>query len=722
MAKRKEQEKWVKYIDLRMAELTNDARDERKQWSEDVEEAFGFYNCDRHVIFQTALSKDARKDPDQPAQYHIPLLRQHVDSFVAGTTHNDIKIRYVPKIDQDQQDQLVDDVARMGNALFESYRTHISWDTKIHTLALHTALFGRGYMSLYINEVQDFPEPRADLRLLNAWQVYYTPGVTFDEATEVITECWIDRDELKAQYPELADEIDNVETAGVATKRTEEMRGDTSPTNRLPWDDLIPGYGDQNAVVSKNAVLVRERWKFDPTYETYSRGDSETEMAREHAMIQAAIDAEDVALLPTDADGRPDPTLSLGDAQYHDDHSVGHLLFIGELRAKMAELAPDMRNEVGVMAANPVMSAVKQGVAEAAIALLMGHEALHAELSEGMEEWKIGQYEKYAGGWRHSIVIGKGSDVMGVYDGYSKFYDYGIQGVPIVEFNVQPSPLNFWVNSYAALMVDENKLLNSFLNSARDNYAIFGNNQWWHEAGLDKQPGFHISTDPREPSTFPPGSRVNMPGGKAGIIPAIGIPGDAYNMIQLVLGLAQQTSGVFGSLRGQRQEGVRSGQHEQFLAQANRAQLDAFHRLWKNSLEDIGIKLFKLMLAVPPDDRFVKPLLDGKTVPVDFEMLENIDFAIEVIMAPGGASSTEERQSMLLGFVQNVTQHPLIMNDPQGLVLMFKFMAEAIKLSMPDMSAAMLEYANGLEQRANDPQMQAMMQQQQAPPVQGAQR
>jgi len=163
--KKDNQPKWVKFIDKQMTELKDEAGPGRTQWKEDVVEAFGFYNNDRTVIFPNPLSKDARKNPDSEGQYHNPLLRQHVDALVASTTHNDIKIRYIPKIDQ----QGLDDYARMGNALFDSYRTHIGWDNKIHALALHTALFSRGYIGLYIDEMQDLPEPRADFRLI-------TPG------------------------------------------------------------------------------------------------------------------------------------------------------------------------------------------------------------------------------------------------------------------------------------------------------------------------------------------------------------------------------------------------------------------------------------------------------------------------------------------------------------------------------------------------------------------
>lgn len=711
MAKKEkiEQPKWVKHIDSKMTQLIDHATDERDAWSDDVEEALGFYHNDRSVIFANALSKESRRDPNLPAQYHIPLVRQYVDSFVASTTQDDIKIRYVPKIDQ----QGVDMLARMGNALFDSYRTHIGWDGKIHALALHTVLFGRGYMGLYVDEVQDFPEPRADIRLFNAWQVYATPGVPFKQATEVVTRCWIDREELKVQYPEFGDELDIVSGADDGSERTGEMDGSAGGSNKLPWDGMIAGYNGQNMVVSSDAVLVRERWRFDPSYEDYPEGQSERDADDEHTMLRQFI---------VDPQGQlPDPAMLLEDGQDHDAHSIDHMMFIDQLRKEQNTTArmPSSMG-MGMMVEMPTMPMDQRAKIDQVIALLMTHEQMHVETLGELEEWQIGKQLKYLGGWRHSIVAGESDACVGLYDGYSKFYEFGIQGVPIYEFNVQPNPMNFWVPSYACLLVDHNKLLNRFMNSANDNFAIFGNHQWWYDKSLESDPGFHISTDPRVPSTFPMNA---MQSGKVGLIEAKGIPSDIFNMIQMVQTLAQQTSGVFGSLRGERQQGVRSGQHEQFLAQANRAQLDSFHRLWKNSLEDLCSGLFLLMLAYPPDDTFVKPMLDSQTVPIDYKVLEDTDFMIEVIMSPGGTSSTEERQSMLLGIVQNISQHPLIATNPKGLLLMLKMFADALRLDQPLFYEAMTKYIGELEQQADQMQQQQMMAAQQGmnqpPPTQG---
>ena len=707
----KQTAKWVTAVSARMCELVKEAKDDRQEWQDIVEETLGWYQCDRTVIFKTPESSEARKQAESQSQSHIPILRQHVDSFVASTTHGDIKIRYVPKIDQ----QGMEDVTRMGNALFDSHRSLIFWDSKMHTVALQTAIFGRSYMGLYIDEVQVYPDPLASIRIFNPWQMHSTPGVPFEQATEVVVTMWIDREELKAQYPQFADEIDLVDGREAAKDEDESKTvGLSSPP--LPEDSDLPGFGGKVSALSTNAIQVRERWKFDSSQETYSVAQSEAEAMQEQAVIGQAIEKEQIDMLPQN------PKLLYSRAQYHQDHADEHAIYADGIRRGMNETRPErMMNDVGVIMEDevPVWSIQKRAVAEQALAILDAHEQIHLDELAELEEWEVGKYPKYEGGWRHSIIIGQTTQLVGVYDGYSKFLDYGIKGVPIVEFNIQPSALNDWIGPYGSLMVDENKLLNGFINRGMDNASIFGNHQVWGEEGTIKDPAFKISTDPAVPTQVPPQTMFNLPGGKAGIIPAVGIPQWLMPMTEMVLALTQQTSGVFGSLRGQRQQGVRSGQHEQFLAQTNRAQLDAYHRMWKNSLEKLGIMLFKLMLAVPPDDQYVKPMIDGEMVQVDMAQLENLEFTIEVIMAPAGQSSTEERQSMLLGFTQNLFSNPVIAADPRGAVMLLKFMAESIKLQMPDMSAAMMKYATELEQRIPEMEQrqQQAMQEQQKPPT-----
>jgi len=182
-------------------------------------------------------------------------------------------------------------------------------------------------------------------------------------------------------------------------------------------------------------VLVRERWKFDPSYLTYSPDASQREAEGEQALLRMAIDAERIDLLPQT------PDFEIHDAQYHDDHSIDHMMWVDDLRTEMSQTI-QQSNGYGIMAEVPIWSPTKMAVAEQAIALMMAHEQLHTDLSEDMEEWEIGKYPKYDGGWRHSITIGKGEQMIGIYDGYSKFYDFGIKGVPIYEFNVQPTPFN----------------------------------------------------------------------------------------------------------------------------------------------------------------------------------------------------------------------------------------------------------------------------------------
>lgn len=81
-------------------------------------------------------------------------------------------------------------------------------------------------------------------------------------------------------------------------------------------------------------------------------------------------------------------------------------------------------------------------------------------------------------------------------------------------------------------------------------------------------------------------------------------------------------------------------------------------------------------------------------------------------MAPGGTSSSEERNTILLGLVQNLMGHPAV-QATGGLGAMFELMGKAIKQQMPDLSEALIEMAPRMEQAAQ--QAQQMAQQQNAP-------
>lgn len=700
-------EKWVKHVDQKMEELVKDVQDSRTQWDDDCEEVFGYYVGDRNVIFNDkAISSRARKEAGAPEQNHIPMLRWTVDTLVAST-NSDIKPRYIPKIDQDVQDTTVDDIARMGNAVFDACRTWIGWDTLMYKLGLENYLFGRSYVAGYIDSKKAYPTQRADLMLLNAWQVYSTPGIAFEHASEVITTRYVDKDELKAQYPEFAEDIEVLKTGG--KRQADEGGKGTQQGMYSKWLGKIPGYGDKGTIIDKNALLVRERWKFDPSLSTYSREQDERDIELEHGLLDIAIEG---------ADPQPLAMLEqmLKDEQYHSDHSVEHWLKYREIeenKQKARKGGGYVDPQTGVVTQQLMWGPGQQAVADQALAALKQHVQIHDQLADDMEDWEEGKYPKYEGGWRHSIIVGEGAEgeVVGVYDGYSKFYDFGHSGPPIFEFNTGPGVLNHVGESVAMLLLDENKLLDSFINLAKDNANVFGSHQWALESSLKDNPEVQISVDPYTPSYFPD---TALQTGKATQIKAMGIPPDVYQMIPMMISLAQQTSGAFGSIRGERQKGVRSGSHEQFLSQQNRLQLDQMHRLWKQPLERLCIMFLKMTFAVPPDDRFVKPMIEGKVIPVDFKLMNSIDFTIEVIMSPGGTSSTEERNSFILGIVQNLMANPAII-QAGGLPAMFRMFAKSIKLTAPDMAEAIMEFAEQLEGMKQQMQQQMQMEQQGQP-------
>ena len=717
MSKKREPDKWVKHVGQRMEELVTDVGTDRQQWDKDCNEVFGYYMGDRAVIFNDkALSSQERKLAGAPEQNHIPMLGWVIDTLNAST-NSDIKPRYIPKLDQNTQDPSVDDVARMGNAVFDSCRTWIGWDTIMYKLGLESFLFGRSYVVGYIDSKKSFPTPRADLKLLNAWQVYSTPGIAFEDTSEVVTTNYIDKGELKAQYPEHADAIERVASGGNKIKDGEEGGTGTGLGLDVKWFGSTPGYGKKGVLVDKNALLVRERWKFDPSLSTYSREQDERDIEVEHVLLDMAIENADPApleMLPQ----------MLKDEQYHSDHSVEHWIKYQEIsdgKQKVGKNPGYVDPMTGVATQFLEWNPGQQAVADQALAALKQHAEIHDKLANSMEDWEEGKYPKYEGGWRHSIIVGEGTSadqVVGVYDGYSKFHDFGHSGPPIFEFNTRPGVLNHIGESMAMQLLDENKLLDAFINLAKDNANVSGATTWAVEAGLVDHPDLQISANPYVASTFPEGS---LQSGKAVQIQGKPAGSDVYQMVPMLLSLAQQTSGVFGSVRGQRQQGVRSGSHEQFLSQTNRLQLDQIHRLWKQPLERLCIMFMKMTFAIPPDDKFVKPMIEGQVIPVNYGMLNSIDFTIEVIMSPGGTSSTEERNSFILGIVQNLMANPAVV-QAGGLPAMFTMFAKSIKLNAPDMAEAIMEFVEQLKQMQG--QMQEQMQQEQqakqTPPAQGA--
>lgn len=717
----KTDDKWVKKSIKLMEELKKDAEEERAQWSKDAPVNYGWAMGDRKVIFgEDAKSEDALDDPEALSQYHIPLTSKELESFVASTNSSEIKPRYVPKIEQSElpEGQTIDMIARMGNAAFEAYRSHIGLEDHNHIMMKELGIFDRAYIALCVDYVKDFPYPRADVRRFNPWQVFHTPGVRFEDAKQVLLQYYIDKEEAKAQWPEWEEEINKI---------AQDTRDNRNEKKDMSYAELalggnaadgVPGYGSQEAHIAGDAILVREFWRFDAGLKEYPKSSDEAAIKEESSLVDKFVNGE-ITLDMVDLESQ------FEERQYHTDHIVGHYNKIKSLmdlrdKQEMVEMTgPDLVRTVMPV---PVTSAGEAERIAQVIPMIAAHAKQHEDYFDELgNPFLEGKYPKYEGGWRYSIVLGEGdgpNNSVGVYDGPSKFIEYGIQGVPISEFNLMGHALHHWGPSYVQSLIDVNKLINSFVNAAKDNANLFGSHSWWGTQTILDDDSLQISNDPRLPNQLPDNAVLNT---NIGLIDAKPIPADVMQMLPLLLSVFQQVSGITASMQGRDAPGVRSGSQVQSLASLGMVPLDYKRKRMRSTWERVYIHLFKMMLALPPDDMFVKPLIDGKYVEIDYKLLKDIDFTIEVVLSPTGTSSTEERQSMLLGFIQNfgpmLTAPVNPMAIPGATSLLIEMLSDGVKTTMPDVSEALANMSKQLKQL--EMQQRAMAQAQGAPPNPG---
>jgi len=699
-------ESWLKKTIAKMDKLKEASENERSQWEKDAPINFGWAMCDRSVIFDGEGDED--KGEDSRSAYHIPIVSEKIESFVAAVNSNEVKPRYIPKLDQDKQTTTPDIIARMGNASFDSYRSHIGWDHHMHIIAKELAIFDRAYVGLCVDYVKDFPSPRADVRRFNAWQVYHTPGVRFEDAKQILLYYYIDREEAKAQWPEFVDEI-----KGLGSYQSDKEAGShgIKEASEVSQTSSTPGYGAQDAIIDDNSVLVRELWRFDASLQEYSKSDDEADIAAKNRMIDSFVRGE-ITLEQIDLASQ------FKDEQYHTDHVVADYNKIKALMAqrdKVREVEVAGPDLVRTIVPQPmVTSGEMQRIAEVIPIIKADADQHETFLDELGNPFLEGKYPKYEGGWRHTIILGNGNDggdAVDVYDDVSQFLEYGIKGVPVYEFSLMGWPLYHWGPSYVQLMIDLNKIIDSFLNSGVDNARLFGNHSLWGTQQILDDSAFHFSNDPAEPNQLPDGA---IQGNNWGIIDGKPLPSDVMGMIGLALNLSQQIGGVHNVLQGKGESGVRSAAQTQALASLNMVPLEYKMKRIKPVLEHLFMDLFKLMLAIPPDDNLVKPMIDGKIIEIDYNLLRDIDFVIEVVLSPSGQSSNEERQSMMLGMVQNFSQ--ILQGVPGGIPLLIRTMGEGTKIMMPDFSESLIKMANELEKM-----QAAQMAQGNAAPPQGAQ-
>lgn len=695
--------------------LIRESESDRSSWNSKAELWYGFAVNDPAVVFgQNALTDEQKRNPAAPSQIHIPFVAEKVESCVAILAGGDIELRYVPKVDQDvgvaqgteTESGLppidIASLVRMGNAAWEAYRNVAGWNEHMHLMAKNIAIFDRHYIAPDIDFVKCFPNPCVTLRSYSPWQVFYTAGVRFNEAREYVIVTWCNVEELKAQFPEYADEI-----AELVYRKSKDKEDQDDST---PWYVKAGGAGGSSSTLTlgsysiaapRNTLRVLTRFKFDASLETVSTEADENVIQQEHAIINDMI----MGGTPIDVSGE----LKFDVSQYHENHRNAHLLLVQQIQSEAAkEVVMHVPDEFGTMmqVKRPAYSTAELARMAQVVEILMTHVLWHEDIMRDMKPEMIGKYPRYEGGWRQTIVVG---DEILVYDGASKFYtQFGIQGVPLVEFSLMGHPLHHWGDSYVAQIIPHNRAINGLVNAIIDNIRLFGNNKWWTnekiknaiEAGIA-----YISNDPKEPDVFPDDAIM---GKDFGIISAAGLPPDVFSILSLVINMGHSASAVSPSVQGFQQQGVRSAVHSQQLASHSIAQTTYRLTRLKPALERLGTMMFKMMLAVPPDDSVIKPVIDGRMIEIDTELLKKVDFTIEVVVNPGGTAALEDRNSIMLGMIQNFMNHPSA-QLPGAMPAYFRLLAKGVKTSMPDLAQAFEDMADKMEQIELQRQQMAMM-------------
>jgi len=682
MRKQVDTEEKLKEILEEMTTLEKEVENDRATWFANIQTAYGFYALDRTVIFgNDALSDDTRQaDPTSRSQCIIPVVRDRVNAGVSVTTNN-IKFRVIPRLEQD--DEKTDLIVRTMNAAFEAYRSYIGMQETV--VAAHRLLFitDRCYLRPCLDYVKTFPRPIPSLEYLTPMQVFSEPGKRFNKSRKVVVHYWIPKSELKAQYPDRADEIDKLVTVGDA--KTGKRNFYSQSGSSLSGNTV--NFANQEPSLQSEALLVRERWKFDAQLDDYPKADCRAALEKERALIEEFIKT-----------GTPPPRdMVFNIYQYHDQHLAAHIEHETDIRKRLqAQEMITVQNPVDmVVTSGPALKErdpVRRQRMEMAVQLLQAHEERHRRAMNDIGFDRIGLVPKYEGGWRQSIILG---DKIIAYDGTSQYRQFGINGCPIRELEQNFDALHAWTVSYAYSQVDYQKIVQSTLNSMLDNYRMFGSHDRMVEKGVAISEDYRPSNDPAVDTVVPDNTLL---GGQGRIMDrtAKEIPSSAFNLINMVRGMSQESGGIYGSILGQRQTGVRSAEHEQFLGGENRAVLDNYKKHMEQTWQEVGLMLFKMILKVPPDDNYVKTVLDNRVIKVDYEMLSKLDFTVEVELVTTDKPSFEARQQMTLGLTQNA--FPIFEKYGMASTLL-KHMGKSIKTDMPDLSQDLIDAGRQMEQR-----------------------
>ena len=681
----------------------------RSQWKKDCVENFGYYMSDTQIIFGDT-------DKDQRARYHFPMVSTAVEALVAAQNSDDIVFRFLPKLEQDSQPlsqgYTMDILARMGTAGFDAIKSLADWHRHMHIMVKSVAIFDCHYLGVCVDYAKRFPDPMNDIVAYHPWQVFSTPGERFEDADEIVISKWVGKEVLKAQYPEFIDELEALPDFGKYDKGRKESSGAKNVT-AYGGTGEIPGYGNQRSVVDDDSVQVMERWKRDCSLVETSRKEDNRIIDTERAMIDMIAmppmmgESMEAQQMRQETMGlAQDGSLYFDEYQYHSSHLVDHVEHLEELQMMMMRQV-SVSNGMGSMMMVPeVQDTMARSALDQAIKVLTMHIQITNQAMDDIPPEKEGMKPKFEGGWRQTCIIG---DQILAFDGPSIFYEkYAIQGPPLWEFEGMGHPLYHKGPSYVRTMIDHNKILDSTINQIIDNGRLFSNISWWMDEEMAED--IEFNNDPRKPIKIP----ANAVFGKDfGLLQAQEIPQSLFNLVGLEMSMAQQTSAIHPALEGGKQSGVRSGVQQQTMLQQNLSQLMYKMTRMKPSLEKLATALFKMNLINPPDDAWIKPIIDQQAVIIDWEVLRKIDFAIDVVIKPSGTASAEERSQITLGFLQNFG--PMMMQIGM-LDVMMEFLAESIKYTMPDMAQVIKQNVEKIRQA-----QQAQMQQQQIMDAQGGQ-
>jgi len=645
----------------------------RSQWREDAKENFGYYMSDPKVVFGSNAKTSEEKRGSAQAQYHFPLVTDKVEALVAALNGDDLAVRYVPKIEQDstplaEEGYTADILTRMGNAGFEAIKDLVDWHLHMHKMVKSVAIFDCHYIGVCVDYAKRFPEPMVDLVSYHPWQVFCTPGERFEEADEVIICRYVSKQHLIAQYPEYAEDIKKLPGG---KGNADGDGGSKASVGIYGGKGDIPGYGNQEAVVDNDAVSVTERWKLDTTLVETNREQDQRIIDHERTLIYRLVDGTvDEAEIEMLVDGE----MYFDEYQYHSRHLVDHVQQLDDLEAMLGEMVsvPDIYGTT--MSVPKISDTAERSRLQSAIEAL----TLHINMTDGIMDVippeKEGMKPKFEGGWRQTCIIG---DRILVMDDASIFYTkYGIQGPPLWEFELMGHPLYHKGPSYVRLLIDHNKILDSTINQAIDNGRLFANHSWWGTESFVED--LKLNNDPRLPITIPDDALFNK---DFGLLPAQELPSSLFQLIGLDMSLAQTTSAVHRALEGSKQSGVRSGVQQQSMVAQNMSQLTYKMTRLKPSIANLSRALMKMMLVIPPDDAWIKPIFEREMVKVEWDVLKKIDFTIDVVVKPGGVASSEERQQFMLGFIQNFGD---ILFQIGMIDVALQVLADGIKYTMPD--------------------------------------